>query len=39
MENKKQKFLMQGSILALAGIIVRLLGLIYRIPMIAIIGT
>ena len=37
--NKQYRFLMQGSILAVAGIIVRLIGLIYRIPMIAIIGT
>lgn len=37
--NVKKKFLMQGSILAMAGIIVRLIGLFYRIPMIAIIGT
>ena len=38
-EYRKHKFLMQGSILALAGIIVRLIGLFYRIPMISIIGT
>ena len=31
-------FVIQGSILAAAGIIVRLIGLIYRIPLIAIIG-
>lgn len=37
--SKKHQFLFQGSILALAGIIVRLIGLVYRIPMIAIIGT
>ena len=36
---KKQNFLVQGSILAIAGLLVRLIGLIYRIPMIAIIGT
>ena len=30
---------MQGSILAIAGIIVRIIGLLYRIPMISIIGT
>ena len=36
---KKHTFLMQGSILAIAGILVRLIGLMYRIPMIAIIGT
>ena len=38
MSEKKQQFLMQGSILAMAGLIVRLIGLLYRIPMIAIIG-
>ena len=38
MSEKKQQFLMQGSILAMAGLIVRLIGLVYRIPMIAIIG-
>lgn len=37
--SKKQVFLLQGSILATAGIIVRLIGLVYRIPMIGIIGT
>ncbi len=31
-------FVIQGSILAAAGIVVRLIGLIYRIPLIAIIG-
>lgn len=36
---KQHKFLMQGSILAFAGILVRLIGLLYRIPMNAIIGT
>lgn len=36
---RKHKFLMQGSILAIAGIFVRLIGLFYRIPMISIIGT
>ena len=36
---KKHKFLMQGSILAIAGILVRIIGLLYRIPMISIIGT
>ena len=32
-------FLMQGSILAIAGIIVRIIGLIYRVPMVNIMGT
>ena len=36
---KKHKFLMQGSILAIAGIFVRIIGLLYRIPMVNIIGT
>lgn len=36
---KKNTFLMQGSILAISGILVRIIGLIYRIPMIGIIGT
>ncbi|MBO6134203.1 MAG: polysaccharide biosynthesis protein [Lachnospiraceae bacterium] len=36
---KRNTFLMQGSILAMAGILVRIIGLIYRIPMINIIGT
>ena len=38
-EYRKHKFLMQGSILAIAGILVRIIGLFYRIPMISIIGT
>lgn len=37
--HKKHYFLMQGSILAFSGIIVRIIGLFYRIPMINIIGT
>ena len=37
--HKKHYFLMQGSILAMSGIIVRIIGLFYRIPMINIIGT
>ena len=36
---RKHKFLMQGSILAIAGILVRIIGLLYRIPMVAIIGN
>lgn len=39
---KKKKnaanFVIQGSILAMAGIVVRLIGLVYRIPLIGIIG-
>lgn len=34
----KSNFLVQGSILAIAGIIVRLIGMIYRIPFIRIVG-
>ena len=37
-KNKSGNFLVQGSILAIAGIIVRLIGLAYRIPLIRIIG-
>lgn len=37
--HKKHYFLMQGSILAVSGILVRIIGLFYRIPMINIIGT
>ena len=32
-------FLIQGSILAAAGIIVRLIGLLYKVPMTRILGT
>lgn len=32
-------FIVQGSILAIAGIIVRLIGLVYRIPLVNILGT
>lgn len=38
MGNKKKNFLMQGSILALAGIISRVIGLVFKIPMGSIIG-
>ena len=37
--NKSNHFLVQGSILAIASIMVRVIGLIYRIPMQRIIGT
>lgn len=37
-ENRKNNFIRQGSILAMASIIVRLIGIIYRIPMSNIIG-
>lgn len=36
---KSNNFLVQGSILAVASLIVRMIGLIYRIPMIRIIGN
>lgn len=36
--NKESNFLVQGSILAIASIISRMIGLIYRIPLTAIIG-
>lgn len=38
-KNKNSDFLLQGSILAATSIIVRLIGLIYRIPMTRIIGN
>ena len=37
-ENKKNNFIIQGSILAIAGIISRIIGMLFRIPMLAIIG-
>lgn len=37
--DKKNDFLMQGSILAAAGIIVRLIGLMYRVPLTRIVGS
>ncbi len=37
-ENRKTNFIRQGTILAMASIIVRLIGIIYRIPMSNIIG-
>ena len=38
-KDNNKNFLLQGSILAIAGLIVRFIGLLYRIPMIAIIGA
>ncbi len=38
-KNNNNNFLLQGSILAIAGLIVRFIGLLYRYPMISIIGT
>ena len=37
-KRQKNNFLLQGSILAIAGIIVRLIGLLYRVPLTNIIG-
>ncbi len=37
-QSKKNHFLVQGSILAVASILVRIIGLLYRIPMVRIIG-
>lgn len=38
-DSKKRSFLVQGSILALAGIICRLIGMVYRLPLVDVIGT
>ena len=38
MSSKRNEFIAQGSILAIASILVRIIGMIYRIPMTAIIG-
>ncbi len=37
-ENKRNGFIMQGSILAIAGILVRIIGILYRKPLTSIIG-
>ena len=37
-ESRRKNFLVQGGILAIAGIIVRLIGMIYRVPLTRIIG-
>lgn len=37
-ENKKNNFILQAGILASAGIIVRIIGILYRSPLVAIIG-
>ncbi len=39
MEKKKNNFLIHGGILAMAGIIVRIIGMLYRIPVVNIIGS
>lgn len=38
-ENKKHNFLVHGGILAMAGILVRIIGMFYRIPLVNIIGS
>ena len=38
MSGKKNNFLVQGSILAVAGILTRVIGIIYRIPLNNILG-
>ncbi len=41
-ENKSEtgkNFLVQGSILAIAGVITKIIGAVYRIPLVNIIGT
>ena len=37
-DKKNNQFLMQGSILAIASLLVRIIGLLYRIPLVRIIG-
>ena len=37
-DRRRNSFLLQGGILAVAGIVVRIIGMIYRIPLTAIIG-
>ena len=39
MSNKKSDFLVHGGILAMAGILVRIIGMLYRIPLVNIIGS
>ena len=40
MKNRKiHNFIVQGSLLAAAGIVCRLIGMLYRLPLIDIIGT
>ncbi len=36
--NKDKGFLLQGSILAIAGVITKLIGAVYRVPLVNIIG-
>ena len=37
-DNRKNNFIVQGSILAIAGIFSRIIGMLFRIPMLSIIG-
>lgn len=37
-QTKKDNFVIQGSILAIAGILVRIIGLVYRVPLTRIVG-
>ena len=38
-KKESNNFLVQGAILAVAGILVRLIGLAYRVPLLRIIGS
>lgn len=38
-EDKKQRFIIHGGILAIASILVKIIGMLYRIPMVNIIGS
>ena len=38
-EGRKNNFILHGSILAIAGIVVRIIGMLYRIPVVNIIGS
>ncbi len=37
--NRRKNFVVQGSLLAIAGILVRIIGMVYRVPLTAIIGA
>ena len=37
--NRRKNFVVQGSLLAVAGILVRIIGMVYRVPLTAIIGA
>ena len=39
MSENKRNFLVHGGILAMAGILVRIIGMFYRIPLVNIIGS